>query len=111
MRPLCQKERSLLKHLMKMAGMLPPSERWVDEVVVKDLDDGGMGSYVIVEPPRCGIPRLRSDAEFTDSDGTKVLASLYVDSNDVPCEVGMWKVDFSPLVSLPDFANDDTGDT
>lgn len=80
-----------------------PKEDWLDRVVVEELDDGGMGSYVIVEPTNKGFSRLLSEAEFNDVDGTKALASLYVDVDNAPYEVDIWKVDFSPLISLPNF--------
>ncbi|MGF6711773.1 hypothetical protein QFZ41_002737 [Luteibacter sp. W1I16] len=101
MRELTPAERSLLRHLMERGGLRQPDERWLAEVKVDDLDDGGMGSYVIVEPANQGRGHLSSEVEFDDSDGVKVLASLYVDANGHPCEVDLWKVDFSPLVTLP----------
>lgn len=103
MRALRAQERVLLKHLIRVGGIECPTEEWLDRVVVEDLDDGGMGSYMMVEPTNKGFSRLLSEAEFNDVDGTKVLASLYVDADNAPYEVGIWKVDFSPLISLPNF--------
>ena len=101
MRELTPAECSLLRYLMEKGGLERPDERWLAEVKVDGLDDGGMGSFVIVEPVNQGYDHVLSEVEFDDSDGIKVLASLYVDVNDRPCEVDLWKVDFSPLVTLP----------
>lgn len=103
MRALREQERSLLRHLMQVGGIEAPREGWLDRVFVEDLDDGGMGSFVIIQPANKGFSRLLSEAEFNDVDGIKVLASLYVDVDDAPYEVDIWKVDFSPLISLPRF--------
>lgn len=100
---LQEKERSLLKHLMEMGGIGSPSQEWLSEVTVRDLDDGGMGSFTIVQPENRGFSHLLSEVEFSDADGVRVLASLYVDADEAPCEVDIWKVDFSTLISLPDF--------
>ncbi|MGE7139244.1 DUF6984 family protein [Luteibacter sp. NPDC031894] len=103
MRHLRTRERSLLKHLMQKGGIGSADEQWLDAVVVADLDDGGMGSFRILEPSSRGYDRVLSEVEFNDVDGTKVLASLYVDADAAPCEVDVWKVDFSPLRTLPMF--------
>ncbi|WP_448100412.1 DUF6984 family protein [Luteibacter jiangsuensis] len=103
MRLLQQDERSLLKYLMKIGGLGLPSEEWLGQVIVDDLTDGGMGSFTIVAPENRGFSHLLSEVEFSDADGVRVLASLYVDPDETPCEVDIWKVDFSTLISLPDF--------
>lgn len=88
---------------MKMGGAGSPSEEWLSRVIVQDLDDGGMGSFTIVRPENRGFSHLLSEVEFSDADGVRVLVSLYADEDDAPCEVDIWKVDFSALISLPDF--------
>ncbi|NII52787.1 hypothetical protein [Luteibacter sp. SG786] len=97
-----------MQHLAKKADLLLPNDSLLGEIMVEELDDGGMGSYLIVDPPFGGPTFLASEVEFTDSDGTKALASLYVGSDGVPCEVDIWKVDFSPLISLLDFDDEES---
>lgn len=96
-----------MRYLMEVGGLGRPGERWLADVKVDDLDDGGMGSFVIIEPVNQGYDHVASEVEFDDSDGIKVSASLYVDVKDRPCEVDIWKVDFAPLVTLPLFQHED----
>jgi hypothetical protein len=78
---------------------------WVDSVLVSPMDDGGMGSLrlAMTEAPsrdrRFG--RKVAEHQFTDSDGVAVLASLYVDQDDLPFEMDVWKTDFSPVTDSP----------
>lgn len=83
---------------------LPPN--WIDTAKIALLDDGGMGSFLIrfeSPPNKTNSPyRIVSELTFNDSDGTPVLASLFIDNVGSSSEVDLWKVDFSPLISVPD---------
>lgn len=77
------------------------AETWVDGVLVSPMDDGGMGSLRLMTP---GLPldgrrfgRKAAEHRFAD-DGVAVLASLFLDQNDVPFELDVWKTDFSPVM-------------
>lgn len=65
------------------------------------MDDGGMGS-IRFESKKPGR-RLGSDLAretFVDEDGVEVIATLSLDNYGDLFELDIWKVDFSPVVSL-----------
>jgi hypothetical protein len=72
------------------------------------MDDGGMGSLrlTMAEVPSGNrrFGRKVAEHQFTDSDGVAVLASLYLDQNDLPFEMDVWKTDFSPVSDRPEGA-------
>ena len=76
-----------------------------------NMDDGGMGSLRFVSSGKgFSIDAQKfggeiSSCHFTDEDGVWVSAALYIDSSGCPFELDMWKVDFSPLIRIP---NDDS---
>lgn len=71
------------------------------ELRVESLGDGGMGSFRLAEHSTNEHYPL-TEVEFEDEeDGSLVVATLYVDSENYPNEVGVWKVDFSPLGRIP----------
>lgn len=82
-----------------------PTE-WVNDLKVTDMDDGGMGSLRLsplsIEGESRRYGRTASELRFEDADGVTVLASLYLDRAGAPFELDIWKVDFSPLIRLPD---------
>ena len=43
-----------------------------------------------------------SEYQFADSDGTQVIASLYVDQNGELFELDIWKTDFGKLICIPE---------
>jgi hypothetical protein len=104
-RRLSPKETKLLETLIKRAGLSNILVDWRG-VFVKPMADGGMGSLYLYPPevPKEGrvFGRQASDVQFYDQDGTTVIASLYLDTNDQLFELDVWKVDFSPLKSLPE---------
>ncbi|WP_218132705.1 hypothetical protein [Cupriavidus sp. YR651] len=74
------------------------------QVAVKNLEDGRMGSFRIIsssgEFSQCW--RMVASAKSNDLDGTLLVATLFVDEDGIPCEVDIWKVDFSALIELPE---------
>ena len=79
---------------------------WVEDVLVRDHDDGGMGSLDLWLPSRSSLPRSLgktvAEYRFKDEDGVDVLVALNLDQNCVPYELDIWKVDFSPLIRIPE---------
>ncbi|MGA2439752.1 MAG: hypothetical protein ABSH08_02230 [Tepidisphaeraceae bacterium] len=73
---------------------------------VREMPDGGMGSLYIVNPEKNPMDRRFgrriAEAQFDDADGVKVIASLNVDQDNNLFELDIWKVDFRPLIRLPD---------
>ena len=81
------------------------------ETQCSDMDDGGMGGLRFVPSGKTSSSCIRkfgseiSSCHFTDADGILVSVALYVDQFGCPVELDVWKVDFSPLVRIP---NDDS---
>ena len=103
-RKLFPNEESLLDALLKKAKVeiLP---LWKEDLVVKPMSDGGMGSLLLFPhgPTLEGrsFGRQVCDLEFKDTDGTKVIASLNVDSKGELFELDLWKTDYSPIHEIP----------
>lgn len=97
-------EALLLRELAEIAG-IEKAEAWIGTARLRDLRDGGMGSFELAADPSLEVSRgkvLRKAAvQFTDADGVEVIASLNARADGVPIEVDIWKTDFSPLVRIP----------
>lgn len=100
---LNEREISLISYLVQKANIyLQP--KWLENVMVMPLDDGGMGSLMFVSPhhqERRKCKALIADCKFKDKDGVPVIASLYTDEKDELYELDIWKADFSPLIEIP----------
>ena len=77
------------------------------ETQCSNIDDGGMGSlrFVPLGNASSSVRKFGSEissCHFTDEDGILVSVALYVDSSGCPFELDVWKVDFSPLIRIPD---------
>jgi hypothetical protein len=76
----------------------------LDTLEVVPMDDGGMGSLVLI-PGGVGEPRRFGKEialqRFVDSDGTPIFVSLNVDRQQSLFEIDIWKVDFSPVIQFP----------
>jgi len=73
----------------------------LDNYLVKELDDGGMGSLLFVSDKK----NRRFGAEiaekkYTDIDGTPITISLNIDNHGSLFELDVWKVDFSPTIAI-----------
>lgn len=81
-------------------------ENWKLELLVRSMDDGGMGGLYLF--PRGQIIEGRlfgtqiSELQFADLDGVQVIASLYLDTNGDLFELDIWKTDFGKLLKFPD---------
>ena len=108
-RRITKDEGRLLEFLIEKSSLEVP-ENWKDILVVSPMDDGGMGSLSLSLPPydseNHSFGREVSTCNFLDSDGVLVIASLYLDENDRLFELDMWKVDFQPLLKIPDKFNE-----
>ena len=98
-----ESERALLTLLL--GRTTDPDLGWLEGLLVCDLDDGGMGSLLLIprgslsEEGRFG--RTVAECEFADTDGILVLVSLNLDQDDRPFELDVWKTDFSPVIDFP----------
>jgi len=98
-------ERRLLALLAEQASELEPG--WHEELLVSEMDDGGMGSLRLSVrgapiPEKRRFGRKVAELQFTDVDGVEVLVTLNVDADGKPLELDIWKTDFSPLIKVPD---------
>jgi hypothetical protein len=99
------KEERLLELLVKNASTTF-SNNWKDDLLVRPMDDGEMGSLYLFPNGQIIKDRVMgervSEFQFLDEDGIEVIASLNVDDNGNLLELDIWKTDFSKLIKLPD---------
>jgi hypothetical protein len=80
----------------------------LDELLVAEIKDGGMGSLLLVPKSLEGVSRSFGQqvvlGEFRDNDGILVSVTLNVDSQGNLYELDVWKVDFSLLLAWPDLS-------
>lgn len=101
-RKLREDEIRLISRLQNAAlGRSAVVER-LDELLVRDQDDGGMGSVIV---RRGGLPTRFgakiSELTFVDEDGVSVSASLNVDTEGRIYELDIFKSDFSARGQIP----------
>lgn len=71
------------------------------ETLIRPLSDGGMGSFSFDLGGTKRYSNTVGDLEFLDSDGKKVLASLYLDDEGGLLELDIFKSDYSPVEAIP----------
>ncbi len=99
-----EKEMCLIKYLIGNHSICL-SEKWESELQVSDMEDGGMGSLALYPQSDCEnreFGKQVNEYHFLDKDNVPVIATLYVDKQNRLYELDIWKVDYSPLLSLPD---------
>jgi hypothetical protein len=82
----------LLRHLGVASGL--------DLMLVRDLDDGGMGSIEFVGMG-VGQKSLKAACQFLDQDNLAVVVDLHVWANDQPAELSFWKVNYGAVIAFP----------
>lgn len=97
-------EKAILEYLVKQGSLQFPNE-WNQNLFVQQMDDGGMGSFLIFQNAfDTGVKRKFgkqvSDFEFVDDDGVLVLVSLNTDEQDQLYEVDVWKTNYAPVINL-----------
>lgn len=97
-RHLTDDETRIVRALVRKAGMQEGVNE--KEVLVQGMSDGGMGSLRF-EGSDPNEVRVAADLSFEDEDGILVLATLYIDRQNRPHELDLWKVDFSPVRKIP----------
>lgn len=75
----------------------------LENVVVQDMNDGGMGSLYFRSEREAErkLGRCLVEVEFLDHDGIPVSAAVNLDDQDELFELDIWKVDFSRLLGFP----------
>jgi len=109
-RPITPAERSIIEALAALA-VGPVDLTGIETAEVAFMNDGGMGSIAIDPSTPHGPLRSAAYGDAPDSDGAPLSLCLFVDAAGRPRELDVWKVDFSPLVTLPDPADIVPGQT
>lgn len=103
LRPLRDEEdlliRALLRHVKEGEQLLQELEH----ALVRDMDDGGMGSLKFASDERRSLGSCLVEGEYVDCDGVTVSIALNADKSGRLYELDMWKVDFAPLREYPAF--------
>ncbi|NTS77101.1 hypothetical protein HR060_09465 [Catenovulum sp. SM1970] len=100
MRKPTSDELIILSFLLENAGL----EVELGKIWVEPMTDGGMGSlklYPNRENPKYEFGHNAAECWFKDSDGVAASGALYLNTQGVPFELDMWKVDFSTLIKWP----------
>ncbi|WP_432262011.1 DUF6984 family protein [Cupriavidus sp. TMH.W2] len=106
LRQMNEREALLLRRLVDIGSLGNVADTLLSSpLLVRTLSDGGMGSFQIItshrdETTKCG--RIVASAKSTDADGTLLVATLIVSEDGTPCEIDIWKVDFSSLIEIPE---------
>jgi len=103
-RPLRAEEAALINKLLAGTPLEHKLDQPLSEMLVGDMNDGGMGSIQFCSPR--AKQRLYGstigEGSFVDRDGTLVWVALNLDQSGTLFELDVWKVDFSPLLGYPD---------
>lgn len=101
LRPLRSEEDSLIRVLLGHAKGGEQLLQELERALVRDMDDGGMGSLEFAGDEQRALGRCLVEAEYVDCDGVVVSIVLNADSSGGLYELDMWKVDFVPLREYP----------
>ena len=98
-------ELGLLTFLIEHAENCSLGKDWPAELMVAEMEDGGMGSLRLYPEGRYANARIFgnriSDCRFKDEDGMEVIASLNLDQNGNLYELDIWKTNFEKLMRIP----------
>lgn len=107
-RQATKRELALLDRLIEISEIEIPND-WKDRLLVRQMDDDGMGSLLLYPNGENEITREMgekvSELIFKDEDGVDVIASLNIDIKGNLYELDIWKIDFTPLKKWPDTFN------
>jgi hypothetical protein len=104
MRRIRQSEYELLESLLNQADMAASSVGLSRDLLVEELNDGGMGSLRFHGVDKADCRRFGSailEGEYYDSDGTLASVAVNIDEQGKLYELDIWKIDFSPTQRFP----------
>lgn len=103
LRRMTDDERALLTALVLSVPRADHLLVSLEDVLVEEMADGGMGSlrFRYLDGRTQHLGELLVEKEFVDVDGVPVVATINLDEVGRLYELDIWKVDFSPLISLP----------
>jgi len=103
-------EDTLIRFLIAKANIDYRMNVILGSYSVQAMKDGRMGSLHII--PDClqnksdrDVGPMISEIHATDLDNTEVVVSLFLDTDNIPYELDVWKVDFTPIVSISSIIN------
>jgi len=102
-RKLRKEEAVLIAALVQNCLKSEEFLRSLSERLVKDMNDGRMGSlrFRSADNRKRRFGKKIAEAEFTDEDGALVSTVVNLDENGELYELDIWKVDFSALKRYP----------
>ena len=101
LRPLRIEEDLLVRALLEQVSANGNLRQQLDNALVRDMADGGMGSFEFAGDKNRTLGRCLVEAEYVDCDGVQVSIVLNADQNGRLYELDMWKVDFAPVQEYP----------
>ena len=106
MRKITNQEYLVLKSMLGHSSFLKSCnlDRFLQSILVEDMDDGGMGSLKILHKECIERKHLSilTEADFIDEDGINAIISIIKNSSGDIIEIDIQKDNFSPLLSWPD---------
>jgi hypothetical protein len=102
-RTLRQDEREIIRALLSSSPSRIRLASGLEEALVEDMADGGMGSirFVRSHGDRAKMGMEFASADYLDADSVSVSITLNLDEEGQLFELDFWKVDFSPLMRYP----------
>ncbi|MNK09254.1 hypothetical protein D3C87_272070 [compost metagenome] len=104
-RKLKEEEKALIKWMVKDTDKGDVIIKNLENYLVDEMDDGGMGSLHVVGNEDRIFGRELAKGDFSDIDGMPVFISVDLDTNDDFYELDVFKADFSALKKFPDVPN------
>lgn len=101
-RPLTYAETALLTVLVEKLPQGAELKSQLQHARVQPMKDGAMGSLRFVSERNDRKSSELIEAKSVDVDGTVLEIAVNVDQDGKLFELDMWKVDFSPLIRIPD---------
>ena len=99
-RPLSPDEAAFIKNLLSLCELPYKNTQPIDELPVKEIEDGGMGSFEFFEEtlPERVYGKAILAATTYDLDGRKVMVEIAVDTDDYLYQLTAVTEDGQPLL-------------
>lgn len=104
-RTLKLRERSFIKMILKNNSEAKYLLPYLSKYLVEEMEDGSMGGLKFIsEKKDRHLGKKIASFDFIDEDDVPVSVTLNVDNYGDLYELDIWKIDFSPLKSLPNYS-------
>ncbi|MFN0053680.1 MAG: DUF6984 family protein [Planctomycetales bacterium] len=105
-RRITDRERALIACLLESTPLARHLIDSLDDMLVTEMADGGMGSLVLIPKGFENVARRFGEqvalGVYIDADGVPVSVALNLDQQKRLYELDLWKVNFTPVLRLPD---------